>query len=529
MGIIKYYKTNYDPMLELHNNFFDKCIDHLVDQEHKKNNSFFMNIVEKVKDIFSQGTTYDKLYFGELGITVECDNYINKTVSEGFISKKKEELKKLRSSLVSINQGNVVRPMGRLRSENGNGDAVNDKLKATLRTAGYTQSQIDNVMSQMNSGNVVSTPATAKGGNSASGKSGASASGSSASGKGSSSSSSAGRSEGSSSSSSSGSSVKVSGNSSTTNSSTTKISGGSSSSSVTQTVTYDANGKKIVVGGSNGTEKYDVKDKNYSGSTTSGMGAKFSIFYDRKIVTKEGKSYVEIGGVQHLIDEDGWIHGLNIDSSDKNINYNIAYENYFDTSCESMLTFMKNKYKDLLGDFNMNKDYVHNLQFENRRYINKISVMTKEVTEISLKLNTCEQKVQGEKVKKSTLYHNIKDIKRIKVDTRIKEMQITITKLETTINDYKIEITNLQKIIIVNKKDCNDKNKLCESNHDESCRKKVIEIETKCKIDIDIQIKKYTQCEGKIIQINIDLGKCREKNKRCENSECSKKTRRLQK
>merc|ERR1712166_1737802 len=92
-------------------------------------------------------------------------------------------------------------------------------------------------------------------------------------------------------------------------------------------------------------------------------------------------------------------------------------------------------------------------QVENRRYINKISVMTKEVTEISLKLNTCEQKVQGEKVKKSTLYHNIKDIKRIKVDTRIKEMQITITKLETTINIYK-KSSSLTKRIAMKKISC---------------------------------------------------------------------------
>merc|ERR1711957_455770 len=200
-------------------------------------------------------------------------------------------------------------------------------------------------------------------------------------------------------------------------------------------------------GNSGGEQGNSSRSTSYSGSTTSGMGAKFSIFYDRKITTKEGKSYVEIGGVAHLIESDGWIHGLNIDSSDKNINYNIAYENYFDTSCESMLTFMKNKYTQLLSDFNMNKDYVHNLQIENRRYINKVSVLTKENTEVHLKLNTCEQRIQGEKVKKSTLYHNIKDIKRIKVDTRIKEMQITITKLETTINDYKIEITNLKIII----------------------------------------------------------------------------------
>jgi len=520
--IIKYYKTNYDPMLELHNNFFDKCIDHLVDQEHKKNNSFFMNIVEKVKDIFSQGTTYDKLYFGELGITVECDNYINKTVSEGFISKKKEELKKLRSSLVSINQGNVVRPMGRLRSESGNGDAVNDKLKTTLRTAGYTQSQIDNVMSQMNSGNVVSTPATAKGGNSASGKSGASASGLSASGKGSS----AG---GSISSSSSGSSVKVSGNSSTTNSSTTKISGGSSSSSVTQTVTYDANGKKIVVGGSNGTEKYDVKDKNYSGSTTSGMGAKFSIFYDRKITTKEGKSYVEIGGVAHLIESDGWIHGLNIDSSDKNINYNIAYENYFDTSCESMLEFMKNKYTQLLADYNMNKDYVHNLQIMNRRYITKFDTCTKESTQINLRLNTCEQRIQDERVKKSTLYHNIKDIKTIKVDTRVKDLEITINKLEITINNYKIEITNLRQIIIVNKKQCETDKKDCHKKGDEKCKIEINTTINNCSKEKEALNLIINNLRITITTLEVNWRKCKNQIEFCEKNEIYKKLQKCEK
>ena len=400
--------------------------------------------------------------------------------------------------------------MGRLRSEslskkkeNAVSTAVTTgntfaDIEASLRKNNTPQSQIDSILKDLKK-QETSTPATTPAtGAKASGGSSSSASGSS-------------------------SSVKVSGDSKTTKSSTTTIKGGSSSSSSTQTVTYDANGKKITIGGANGSEAYNTSDKNYSGSTISGMGAKFSIFYDRKIINKEGKSYVEIGGVQHLIDEDGWIHGLNIDATDKKINYNIAYENYFDTSCESMLTFMKNKYKDLLGDFNMNKDYVHNLQVENRRYINKISVMTKEVTEISLKLNTCEQKVQGEKVKKSTLYHNIKDIKRIKVDTRIKEMQITITKLETTINNYKIEITNLKIIITNNKKKCDETEKTFKHEHEDGCKKKILDIETKCKIDIDIQIKKYTVCEAGKIQINIDLGKCREKNKICENSECSKK------
>merc|ERR1711957_131776 len=83
----------------------------------KKNHSFFMQMIDKVKDIFSQGTTYEKLSIGKLGVTIDCDNYINTTVSEEFITEKKEDLKKLRSNLVTINQNQGVKRMGRLRSE----------------------------------------------------------------------------------------------------------------------------------------------------------------------------------------------------------------------------------------------------------------------------------------------------------------------------------------------------------------------------------------------------------------------------
>jgi len=326
--IIKYYKTNYDPMLELHNTFFDKCIDHLVNQELKKNNSFFMKMVDKVQNLFSQGTTYDKLLIGDLGISIECDNYINQTISETYISRKKEELKKLRSSLVIINNGNVVRPMGRKRSETGD-------IQINTTTANLTPVQLEEKLrKEGKSANEIATIMT---GIQKSGGSSTSSSGSSLS--------------------SSSSSTKISGSSTTSKTTTTTISGGSSSSS-----------------GSSSEEGNSERSKTYSGSTISGMGAKFSIFSDRKIIKKEGKEYVIIGGVEHLIDADGWIHGLNIDSSDKNINYNIAYENYFDTTCESMLTFMKNKYTQLLADYNMNKDYVHNLQIENRRYIKKVEV-----------------------------------------------------------------------------------------------------------------------------------------------------------
>ena len=497
--IMKYYKTSYDPMLELHNNFFDGCLDHLVNQELNNNKSFFMKMVEKVKDLFSQGANYEPLIIKDLGISIKCDNYVNQIISDNYIAKKKVELAKVKSNLVSINQGNARRPMGRAQSEQIT--QVKSEAKTPL---GSTSTRITGKDGKtMTKEHLAGLEEDFPGINAKINK------------------------------------LTDSSEDALVNiikdknvSTTTKVTGGSASNmniggtttSKTTTITTGGTTTKVINGGSlsttgtSGTPDAQFEfngSTKYSGSTLSGAGAKYNIFSDRRIVKEGDKSYVMIGGVKHLIDNDGWIHGLNIDSSDKNINYNIAYENYFDTSCESMLEFMKNKYKALLADFNMNKDYVHNLQIDNRRSILKLEVQNKSITELSLKYNSCEQRFQNEKVKKSTLYHNIKDIKSIKVNQKIKEMDAQIINLNTQITTYKTEIHNLKIIINTCKKDGEAGKKLCQDETKKKCDTQITDINNTCTKEKNLLLIDITRINKELLKIRIDYTNCLNRDKQC--------------
>merc|ERR1712151_589855 len=160
---------------------------------------------------------------------------------------------------------------------------------------------------------------------------------------------------------------------------------------------------------------------------------------------------------------------------------------------------------------------------ENKRLVIKNTEITKEMSEYKLRASSCESRIFAERNKKTTLYHNIKDIKRIKVDTKVKELQITINKLEQTINNYKIEITNLKKIHIEYKKQCDGNLEKCKDENKDKCDKRISKLEFDFQAKIDIHIKKNTKLEQTIITIQGDLGKCKARVIELEMSECNKK------
>lgn len=94
--VLKFYNRDYDPMLELHK-VFTPCLEHMIDQESKKQASIFGTIAQTVKEIFSGG--YDDLEMRGLGLKVNCEVYISNIISSEYLIRKKIVLGSLKSKL----------------------------------------------------------------------------------------------------------------------------------------------------------------------------------------------------------------------------------------------------------------------------------------------------------------------------------------------------------------------------------------------------------------------------------------------